>query len=915
MRPLSRHTALLSLAGLSTALCAVISPLTATIAWAVILLGSLLWRLPFLLAARPSLQAVIVLFVVSQGLWMTSDLLRLFADARPPQTVHPQAELTAMIAMVAYCPVIIGTVFMRGRPRLETWLDALIYIAALSPALWLGMVEPALDTPAAGHIQAWAACTLLLMFTGGVFLMSGGLWNAPSLGLVAGVVGNVAVDVALRIPDASAPAAAPHFLIGAMTAAFVAHHPDMERVFERGGRPAGIPLEARVWMLVATLTLPIGVLAYTYIDGQQAPIVMVGTSVAVIAVIVAIRAWFLQRLGVQHWSVPLTISVTALLVASTAIAMSSFTQSATRAQRAADATAALLPRVNQLDGLLLRAVRPGPGGTAAHADWVALITALRRSPDADVRVLVDRYVIPASTALRAAAAGDTAGAQWIVDRPAAIAQRELAEHVQSDLAARSAASAADDRRVRTFTVLIMALTLLAVGGLLLRFNAARRRIDLLHQATHDELTGLPNAAALERELAKSLPASVDGQSRALAILDLDHFKEINDSRGRGAGDAVITTVARRLEESVRSDHMVARLDGDAFGVLIPPGADPMMAAQRILAALALPVMLGDGPHALHGSVGLADVDEQDHDRHTAALRDAELAMYQAKRAPGNSVERFSADIDERVRGRLQLIADLREALSGEGLHLAYQPIVDLQSGQIAGYEALIRWNHPVRGPLSPAEFIPVAEESGLIVELGGWVLRRATAQLAAWQRDWQDDRYVSVNVAAAQFTAGALGSQLEEALRESGLSPRLVLLEVTESTLMEDVDANVAQLEAVRALGVRVALDDFGTGYSSLSYLRRFPVDVVKVDKAFIDALDDPDGSLLVRAIVDLSTGLRLRVVAEGIEHVEQAAALQQFGCTLGQGYHFSRPVSPLEIQAAAGRFEVPPARHLRALP
>lgn len=886
-----------------------------TLAWCAIVAVTFAYRVPFLLSARPALQAVIVLFVASHILWMTSDLIRVFAEARPPDTALPRAELTAAAAMLLFCPVIVGAVFMRGRPRMETWLDAAIYIAALAPALWLAVIEPATATPAAPWVQLWAACTLLLMFVGGVFLMSGGLWNAPSVMLVAGVIANTAIDVLLRIPDPSAPAAVPHFIPGAMAAVYVALHPDLPRVFERGGRPAGIPLDARVWMLVGTLTLPIAVLGYTYIGGEPGPITLVGTSVGLIALIVAIRAVFLQRRGVQHWSVPLTISFTALLVASTAILMSSLTESASQAQREADQAAALLPRVHELDGQLLRAVRPGTAGASARAEWASSIAALRTEPDERTRSFVAAYDLAASTALRAVNQGDAATARRLADGPATTAQRRLADHVEADLAARKTTSAADAQRVRTFSVLIMALTLLVVGGLLLRFNAARRKVDLLHQATHDELTGLPNATALDRELAKPLPAGLADQQRALAILDLDHFKEINDSLGRAAGDAVIVAVARRLEEAVRSDHMVVRLDGDAFGVLIPPGADALVGAQRILGALATPVDLADGPRTLGGSVGLADVDERAADRHTSALRDAELAMYQAKLVPGNSVERFSSDMDDRVRGRMQLLADLRDALAGDGLHLAYQPIVDLTSGQVAGYEALIRWNHPTRGPLGPGDFIPLAEESGLIVDLGGWVLRAATAQLAAWQQDWRDERYVSVNVAAAQFTTETLVGQVQEALHASGLSPDHLLLEVTESALIEDIEANVAQVERARALGVRVALDDFGTGYSSLSYLRRFPVDVVKVDKAFIDGLDDPDGALLVRAIVDMATSLRLRVVAEGIEHVEQAAALQDFGCQLGQGFHFSRPSAPLEIQASPGRFEVPASKRLRALP
>ncbi|MBJ7471383.1 MAG: GGDEF domain-containing protein, partial [Solirubrobacteraceae bacterium] len=327
-----------------------------------------------------------------------------------------------------------------------------------------------------------------------------------------------------------------------------------------------------------------------------------------------------------------------------------------------------------------------------------------------------------------------------------------------------------------------------------------------------------------------------------------------------------------------------------------------------------PFELDDGPHVVHGSVGIAEVDEHDEHRHSAVFRDAELAMYQAKRVGGNSIEIFARDMHERARARVELAAQLRDALESGGLHLAYQPIVDLVDGRVVGYEALLRWQHPVRGPMSPAEFIPIAEQSGLIVDIGEWVLRTATKQLAEWQGTWQDQRYVSVNVAASQLATRALVGQVRRALGESGLAPERLLLEVTESSLIDDIDGSVEQMQAVRALGVRFALDDFGTGYSSLSYLRRFPVDIVKVDKSFIDEIHEPDGTLLVRAIINMAASLRLSVVAEGIEAIDQAASLQQFGCHLGQGYHFSRPMPVDDVAANQRTFALPVGPTLRVV-
>jgi EAL domain-containing protein (putative c-di-GMP-specific phosphodiesterase class I) len=281
-------------------------------------------------------------------------------------------------------------------------------------------------------------------------------------------------------------------------------------------------------------------------------------------------------------------------------------------------------------------------------------------------------------------------------------------------------------------------------------------------------------------------------------------------------------------------------------------------------------------------------------------------MYEAKRLPGTSVEYFATSMHEAARDRLALTADLREAIEREELHLVYQPIVDMTTGRALGYEALARWNHPVRGPLSPADFIPLAEATGLIVPLGGWVLREACRQLQAWQTDWNDRRYISVNVASQQLATGVFPDQVRLALDATGLPAEQLLLEVTESSLIENVDAAQGQMAEVKALGARFALDDFGTGYSSLSYLRQFRVDVVKVDKSFIDDVIDADGSSLVEAIVHLASSLRMKVIAEGIEADEQADVLRALGCEIGQGFRFSRPLQAGDVMGAPPVFGLP---------
>ncbi len=660
-------------------------------------------------------------------------------------------------------------------------------------------------------------------------------------------------------------------------------------------------------MLVAAVAVPVSVLAWSYVQGASTPIALVAGAVAAIAAIVAIRADLLRRAGIADWSVPLTVSVTALVIATTSVSMTELSRSAARAQRGVDRLAAAALGASALDGQLLRATRAGDAADDAKRAWATGIDRVQQLAPA-ARTEANAYRVVGTDILRAAGRGQRARSTALLDGAAISARRALSSRIEGELVQRRRASAEAARTVRLFSVSLLTLTLFVVAGLLLRFNAARRRIDRKHQETHDDLTGLPNRVALDRELRKPLAGGTTGE-RAIVLLDLDDFKGSTTPSGMAPATRSSRSSPGGWRACSASDHMVVRVDGDAFAVLVPAGANAIVAAQRVVSALAEPFDLRGTSTLIHGSIGIADVDESGPDEQAEAIRDAELAMYQAKHVTGNSVERYESDLHERVRGRRELEADLRAALDGEGgLHLAYQPIVDLMTGTVAGYEALIRWSHPTRGPLSPAEFVPIAEQSGLIVDLGDWVLRTATKQLAAWQTEWQDGRYVSVNIAAAQLTTQTLYAQVDGALTASGLDPKLLLLEVTESSLIEDLDGSIAQMARLRDRGVRFALDDFGTGYSSLSYLRRFPVDVLKVDKSFIDALADPDGHLLVRAIVDMATSLRLRVVAEGIEEPEQALALQSFGCELGQGYHFSRPAPPLDIQASPGRSTCPRA-------
>lgn len=849
MRSLSVRTAvggaILSMAGLW-----LFGPAVVGLSWAVVALIVAVWRHG---RDAPSGQVLWLRLVFAAGcvLWGVSDIWRVVGSR--PLPVLPQfgPEALALVAAAVTTVAIVWVTYLRGRPRIETWLDGVIFLAALAPPVWILLLRPAAGDPdavvgAALTIAALAA----VMLAGSLFVMSGGVWSVPAVLLGLAVTSNVVAGAAPRVlgtPDVALPLFAPGYVL----LAFVCLHPALPSVFIRGGRPSGIPLAMRVWMLVAAVALPLLTLAWFYVRAEPAPIGIIGGSVLVIAGVVALRAWLMVRAGVRDWSVPLTISATAILVATVAITLTLLSQSARTAEQHANAVAA-----ESMQGAPVR----------------------------------ER-----------------------VDAPFGVAQHPVTQEASAELRAARSTARRRATSVRLFTAAILAATLLTVGLLLLRFNAAHRRVEVQHLKTHDELTGLRNRAALDRVLQHAVPAPGES-ARSLVLLDLDDFKAINDSFGRRTGDAVLRSVAGRLDAALRGDQMLSRVGGNAFAVLVPGGEDPLAVAHRALAALAEPIEVEGHPHPISCSIGIAAVDEGDDERHASTMRNAELAMYHAKRVSGNSIETFVADMHQRARDRLKLAAELRAALEADELHLVYQPIVLARTGEIAGYEALVRWDHPTRGPMSPAQFIPIAEQSNLIVELGGWVLHTAAMQMAAWQECWDDDRYVSVNVAASQLTTRALLSQVRTALDDSRLRPDRLVLEVTESSLIDDVEASIAQMKEVQAVGVRFALDDFGTGYSSLSYLQRFPVDLLKIDKAFIDAIGDQDGLLLVRAIVNMAASLQLRVVAEGVETAEQADALQRFGCHLLQGYRFSRPVGATDVDGLPRIYAMPETPAMRAV-
>jgi diguanylate cyclase (GGDEF)-like protein/PAS domain S-box-containing protein len=421
---------------------------------------------------------------------------------------------------------------------------------------------------------------------------------------------------------------------------------------------------------------------------------------------------------------------------------------------------------------------------------------------------------------------------------------------------------------------------------------------LWHEARHDSLTGLANRAHVLERLTEALAdAQVTGEPVAVVFLDLDHFKVVNDSLGHGAGDEVLRTVSSRLEATSRRGDVVARLGGDEF-VVVARGTDGEAAdrlATRIRVAIGRPIKVVDRRIVVHASAGIALSDGSGALTAEDMLRDADVAMYQAKAHGRDKHELFDATLRARALRRLQLEEDLRAALRGDDLWLAFQPVVSLEAdGQRAiGVEALMRWTHATYGPVSPAEFIPIAEESGQIVELGRRALELACRQTARWRAAHPQlaDLHVAVNLSARQLSDPELIATVAVELAAAGLPADALWLEITESMLMEDVEAAVAALGALRDLGVHLSIDDFGTGYSSLAYLTRFPVDALKIDRSFVENMSrDAEDEVVVTSVIALAHTLRLDVVAEGVETLAQLTMLTEFGCDAAQGFHLGRP-------------------------
>jgi len=461
----------------------------------------------------------------------------------------------------------------------------------------------------------------------------------------------------------------------------------------------------------------------------------------------------------------------------------------------------------------------------------------------------------------------------------------------------------------------------AVEGIVLNIRDISERKafqdELEHQAFHDTLTGLPNRALFRNRVEHALISRRrEHLPVAVLFLDIDDFKNINDSLGHAAGDRVLQEIGRRLEDCMRPVDTAARFGGDEFAILIRDSESELHSieiAHRVMAAVAEGIVLEGRDVTVAVSVGIAFSDQNMVGSHDAdeLLRNADAAMYMAKENGKDNYQLFNPDMHAKAMARLGLKAELQRALDGGEFTLRYQPIMDLVRGDMAGMEALARWEHPERGTLPPLDFVPLLEETGLIVPVGRHILMEACVWAARMQRECPREPPLSmaVNVSARQLQRPEFIAEVSDVLEETEIVPSSLTLELTESVMMQDMEVSLMRLEALRKLGVKLAIDDFGTGYSSLNYVRELPVDILKIDRSFL-ADTNPQVEQMTASIVELARIFNLKAVAEGVENLDQLARLQGMHCDYGQGFHFAKPLSGEEVMAmASGQMPVPESK------
>lgn len=443
------------------------------------------------------------------------------------------------------------------------------------------------------------------------------------------------------------------------------------------------------------------------------------------------------------------------------------------------------------------------------------------------------------------------------------------------------------------------LVVASVRAQTMKESAEKTAEQMTHIAQHDFLTGLPNRALLNDRLERSISlAKRQGKRVALMFMDIDHFKHINDSLGHAVGDQLLQSIAKRLHACVRLSDTVSRQGGDEFVVLLADvenAQGAILTAQKLIDAMALPHLIGI--HRLHVTLSIGiSLYPDDSKNIESVIRNADTAMYHAKKNGRNNYQLFTPDMKVRAMKRQSVSQALHRALEQSKFVLHYQSKVNLETGAITGAEALLRWQRSNQRLAYPTQFVSIAEDSGLILPIGQWVLREACSQTQAWLQSGLDLGQIAVNVSAVEFQGKNFLAGVRDILNDTGLDPHHLTFELTESGMMQDTQQTMETLQALKGLGVKIAIDDFGTGYSSLSYLRRFPIDEIKIDRSFVQAIDGDAGDAIVSAVIAIGKSLKQRVVAEGVETSQQLAFLQSQHCAEGQGYYFGRPVTAGEF-------------------
>ncbi|TFB14658.1 EAL domain-containing protein [Filobacillus milosensis] len=467
--------------------------------------------------------------------------------------------------------------------------------------------------------------------------------------------------------------------------------------------------------------------------------------------------------------------------------------------------------------------------------------------------------------------------------------------------------------ILSLTLWVVEITCIIGGNQLERANRKSFHQNKMRQkaeerssylAYHDMLTGLPNRFMFTEKLRKLIK---NGSQFAVLFIDLDQFKKINDTRGHTIGDQILQLVAQRLLKSVSKEDIVARLGGDEFTIILPSKTKTEVAhfAEKIVTDIRTPFFVENSKFHLKASVGIS-LFPVDGENLEALLKNSDIAMYSSKEYGGNNYRFFNNSMNSLLEEKVNLERMLHSALANEEFLVYYQPQIDLRTGQIFGAEALIRWEHPHQGMIPPDQFVPIAEETGLIGPIGDWVLRTACFQAKRWNREHEHPIRIAVNLSVKQLINGDIVSSVSKALHETGLDPNLLELELTESIFMQDAKFMVSTLNELKKLGVRISIDDFGTGYSSLAYLKDYPIDSLKVDRTFVhNLLNNKKNTAIVSAVITLARRLGIRSVAEGIENAEQLNFLEMEGCDLAQGYYFSRPLSEDQMNDLLGHSSV----------